>query len=156
MLDKVDPVPYDCGEVCGAVCCRRESFGNGNEPCLYLLPGEKEYLEEAGADINIKREPREEHDLPESFGKYAYVAYCKGAGSCERRFRPIQCRSFPLWPYFTEDGELVLSFYNDELPYICPLIEERRALSEDFINATYKAWEILIEDEAVRDLVKNT
>ena len=152
-LDKVNPVPYDCGEICGAVCCMRESFDGGEEPYLYLLPGEKEFLEEEGADFEIKREPREEHDLPDSYGEYVYAVYCKKPGSCNRRFRPIQCRTFPLWPYITEDGDLLLSFYNDELPYECPLIEEKRVLSEEFVKATYEAWEILTEDEAVREMV---
>lgn len=153
MLDKVDPVPFDCGEICGAACCRPDSFDIGDEPYLYLLPGEKEYLEEEGTDIKITRESSKEHDLPGSYGEYVYTAYCKEPRSCDRRFRPIQCRSFPLWPYITEDGELLLSFYNDELPYVCPLIEERRVLSEEFVRATYEAWEILIEDESIRDLI---
>ena len=44
MLDKVSPVPYDCGAGCGAVCCRDDSFDKDSEPYIYLLPGEKEYL----------------------------------------------------------------------------------------------------------------
>ncbi len=154
MLDKVNPVSYDCGESCGSVCCQKESFKGDTEPYLYLLPGEKEYLESAGSDIRIVRERGEEHDLPGSFGEYVYVAYCKGPDKCDRRLRPIQCRTFPLVPRITQGGELLLTRYDDELPYQCPLIEEKLELSEAFINATYEAWEILAEDKAIRDLIR--
>lgn len=153
MLDKVSPLSCDCGKSCGAVCCRNDSFTDDMEPYIYLFPGENEYLESAGADVEIKRELRKGHNLPESYGDHIYVAVCKGPEMCDRRFRPVQCRSFPLWPHITNDGELVLSYYDEELPYVCPLISDRRKLNEDFVKATYEAWEILARDEPVRDLI---
>ena len=153
MLDRADPVPYDCGMRCGSVCCMNDSFDTGTEPYIYLFPGENEYLSSEGAAIRIKRELRKDHDLPSSYGKYVYVACCSGPDSCDRRFRPIQCRSFPLWPRITESGELLLSFYDGELPYTCPLIKEKITLSEEFVTAAYEAWEILTGDDAVRDLI---
>ena len=38
--------------------------------------------------------------------------------------RPLQCRTFPLTPHLTEDGILLLIYNDEELPYICPLIEK--------------------------------
>ena len=153
MLDRVSPLPYDCGEGCGAACCRNEYFDDDTEPYIYLLPGEKEYLDEAGAGLKTGRELTKDHDLPASYGKYVQVAYCAGPDSCDRRFRPVQCRTFPLTPHYTEDGELRLIFYDGELPYVCPLIRERVELSEDFKEAVAEAWRILAEDPAVRDLI---
>lgn len=153
-LDEVSPLSCDCGKECGAVCCSRKAFDDGSEPYIYLLPGEKEYLESRTSCLEIKRELRAEHDFPESYGEYVYVLYCREAGACDRRFRPIQCRTFPLMPYITDEGELLLGFYDGELPYNCPLIEDNRELQEDFIKATYEAWEMLLEDDAIRDLIK--
>jgi len=153
MLDKVSPVPYDCGAGCGSICCRDDSFDKDSEPYIYLLPGEKEYLEYAGADIIIRRERRKEHDLPASYGKYVYLACCSGPESCDRSHRPIQCRSFPLAPHYTEDGELILINCDEELPYVCPLIRDKTVLSDDFKKITLKAWKILAGDEAIRDLI---
>ena len=153
MFEEADPLPYDCGKDCGAVCCRNDSFDDGTDPYIYLLPGEKEYLEDAGADIEISRDSSRAHDLPESYGEYVYLAACNGPEACERRFRPIQCRSFPLWPRIDGEGELVLAYYDDELPYVCPLIREGRKLQEDFVKAAYEAWEILMQDEAIKDLI---
>ena len=153
ILDRVTPLPHDCGKECGAACCRWEAFDNETDPCIYLLPGENEYLESVGAGIGIRREPAEEHDLPVTYGEFVYSAYCDGPDSCDRRNRPIQCRSFPLMPYLMDDGELTLGFFGGELPYICPLIERKGGLSGDFVSAVYEAWKILIEDEAVREMI---
>ena len=153
ILDKAEPMAYDCGKDCGAACCRRDAFGEGIAPCIYLLPGENEYLRSVGADIRIEREAAEEHDLPEPFGEYVYMAYCNGPESCDRRYCPIQCRTFPLMPQITDEGELVLTYYDDELPYVCPLIEKKCRLSEEFVRAVYEAWEILSEDEPVKELI---
>ncbi len=153
MLNDVDAVPYDCGKECGAACCRDDCFRDGAEPYIYLLPGEKEYLEHAGSRLKIWKEPREEHNLPESYGEYVYVAACGGPEACERVLRPIQCRTFPLMPCISEGNELILDYYDGELPYTCPLVEERRPLSEEFYRVTYAAWEMLIRDEAIKDMI---
>lgn len=155
MLDKADPLSYDCGELCGAACCRSDSFCDSLEPCIYLLPGEKEYLESVGADMEIMEEPSGDQSLQGSCGNKVFTAVCRGPETCERRSRPIQCRSFPLWPYFTDDGELILSYYDGELPYVCPLIYDSRKLRADFVKAVFNAWEILLRDEAVKEMLSS-
>ena len=46
LLDRVSPVPFDCGHLCGCVCCVTESgHGAGEDEAapemgIYLLPGE--------------------------------------------------------------------------------------------------------------------
>ncbi len=52
---------------------------------------------------------------------------CKTPPYCVRDKRPIQCRTFPLMPYLTEDGELQMLYNDNELPYLCPLIEKRKS-----------------------------
>ena len=42
----------------------------------------------------------------------------------------------------------------DNSTYICPLIKENIILNQDFIEKTYKAWSLLIEDELIYDLIK--
>nr|MCR4805553.1 hypothetical protein [Clostridia bacterium] len=45
--------------------------------------------------------------------------------------------------------------YNDlDMPYRCPLIEEQIPLNDDFVEATQRAWDMLIQDPRVRDLVR--
>ena len=155
LLDTVTPMPYDCGSLCGSICCKSDPFSDGDS-YIYLLPGEKEYLEHAGCPLAIEREDiREEcHDLPASWGKYVYIARCEGPEGCDRRTRPIQCRTFPLTPHLNEAGELRMIYFDFDLPYVCPLIKEKAVLSDDFSSTVYEVWKILTEDKAIRDMVK--
>ncbi len=152
ILDSAHPVEFDCGTLCGSICCSDSSFGS-EESYIYLLPGEKEYLDSIGCTIPIVREKRSEHYLPGSWGDYVYIARCPGENACGRDARPIQCRTFPLEPYIAADGSLKMIPERTDLPYKCPFITGEAALSEDFLRATYEAWSLLIEDEAIRDLV---
>lgn len=152
ILDEATPASYDCGTLCGSICCSDSSFGT-DESYIYLLPGEKEYLDSIGCTIPIVREKRSEHYLPGSWGDYVYIARCPGANACGRATRPIQCRTFPLEPYITADGSLEMIPERTDLPYKCPFIEGEAVLSDDFRRATYEAWSMLIEDEAIRDMV---
>lgn len=152
ILDRALPVPYDCGSLCGSICCSDIPFDKG-ESYIYLFPGEKEYLESVGSNIRIYRQKRKNHDLPASWGKYVYIAKCPGTDKCDRPTRPIQCRTFPLQPYISDTGtlEMVLSYM--DLPYSCPLVEKKVQITDDFKHLVLDAWKILIEDTAIRDLV---
>ena len=152
LLENVGPDRLDCGRYCGSICCSDTSFDDG-ESYIYLLPGEKEYLESIGSSIPIEKQRRDEHDLPKSWGKYVYIARCNGKSMCERASRPIQCRTFPLHPYISDDNELKMVLYYMELPYSCPFIDKKLAVTEDFRRAAHEAWSMLIEDKAIRDLV---
>ena len=153
IFDSIGPVPYDCGRLCDSICCSDSSFED-NDSYIYLLPGEKEYLDSVGSDMCIERQRREEHDLPRSWGEYVYIVRCPGKASCDRRVRPIQCRTFPLMPYISNRGKLEMITCYMELPYSCPFVDGKETVSEKFCRATQKAWEILVEDKAIRDLVK--
>ena len=153
ILDKAGPAPYDCGTLCNSICCSDSSFEDGDS-YIYLLPGEKEYLEAVGSSIVIERQRRDEHDLPKSWGEYVYIARCPGKETCERGTRPIQCRTFPLHPFISDKGKLEMRLYYFELPYSCPFVEGKEPVSEEHRLMTQKAWEILTEDKAIRDLVK--
>ncbi len=153
MLDKVSPVPYDCGKLCGSICCSDSPF-EAEDSYIYLLPGEKEYLESEGCTLPIVKERREEHYLPKSWGEYVYIVKCPGSYKCDRKHRPIQCRTFPLQPYISDKGKLEMTLCYEDLPYRCPFVEGKETISDEFVSATYDAWSALIKDKAIRDLVK--
>ena len=83
-----------------------------------------------------------------------YYVKCRGPEFCKREKRPIQCRTYPVAPYITEKGELKLILNTDVLPYKCPLVHQRFELNQDFLQATYSAWERLIKDKRIFDLVE--
>ena len=167
-LDRVSPLESDCGKLCGAACCTCSSEPDETTPSserdinadysmgLYLLPGEDSMFDFTEDWIEWGYLQAEDYDFPDSWSGKVPFFQCKTPPVCPREKRPIQCRSFPLMPHIDEKGKLYLIFDNDNLPYSCPLIEKRDTypLSDEFINATYSAWRILITDPYIFDLVE--
>ena len=167
LLDRVSPVDYDCGELCGAACCTctysPDGFDDGEYLGLYLLPGEEKVHRNREENEWIRWDYMiaEDYEFPESWHGKVYFIQCKTAPACPRRQRPIQCRTFPLSPHIGEDGVFHMIMYAEELPYKCPLLgDEKRSegreiqLSDRFIRATYTAWKHLLKDPLILDLVE--
>ena len=68
--------------------------------------------------------------------------------------RSIQCRTYPLAPHIDDYGRLSLIYNVSDLPYVCPLIEDKITLNRDFIQATYTVWKHLIRDPLIYDMVE--
>lgn len=155
LLNKVSPVPYDCGTLCSAACCTCEETENSGDPELgiYLLPGEEKLFTRKENWLKWTSEPAEDFDFPESWIGKVHFVKCTEPPVCPRENRPLQCRFFPLAPHLTEDGILRLVFNTVPLPYACPLICNKMELTPDFIQATYTVWNHLIRDPLIYDLV---
>lgn len=189
LLDRVSPVPYDCGTLCGAACCtcadensreeapaddrkydvagaaeKNTEIGASTEENgdyqmgIYLYPGEQ-LIHKRPSDpeedwLEWSVENSEDYDFPDSWVGPVYFVRCKTPPRCPRKLRPLQCRTFPLKPYLSPEGELELFMYYDELPYSCPLIDKETELDRRFVQATYTVWSHLIRDPLIRDLVE--
>lgn len=152
LLDRVSPVPYDCGTLCGAICC---SCGNDDENLgIYLLPGEDKVHDRTDDWLIWSAEYAEDYEFPESWSGKVYFVRCKTPPICPREKRPMQCRTFPLTPHIDEDGVLSLVRNDSDLPYSCPLITEEMELNPAFVKATYTCWKHLLRDPLIYDLVK--
>lgn len=155
LLDRVSPLEYDCGTLCGAVCCtcgeatQEEDFSLG----IYLLPGEEKLFSQDESWLRWTAERAEDFDFPESWSGKVYFITCHTPPVCPRESRPLQCRFFPLAPHIGQDGILRLILCADKLPYTCPLIAEQMELTPAFIQATYTVWKHLIRDPLIFDLV---
>ena len=152
-LNYVELLDYDCGRLCGAACCTQGGSYGDEEMGIYLLPGEEELLKDDDW-LDIRVSDASEHDLPRSWTGKVYFAKCKTPPVCPRDRRPIQCRTFPLAPHITKDGELIMIYNDLELPYECPLIEQEIPLEDEFVEDLTEAWRLLIEDPLIYDLVK--
>ena len=152
-LDEVSPVDYDCGKLCGEICCTydNEDFKN-KDLIIYLLPGE-EQIYENDKTFELKHFKIEEIDYPRSWKEGVYTVICRNPPNCNRNLRPIQCRTFPLIPHISKDFRFHLIFDESEYPYRCPLITENMRLNDDFIKETYKAWRLLLKNKLIYDLV---
>ena len=153
VLDKVSPVDFDCGELCGEVCCVYDRDNcDGEELALYLLPGE-ELVYEGSEEFELYYLDSSEVDYPHSWRGGIYLVRCVNPPKCDRCLRPIQCRTFPLIPHISKDNKFHLIFDESEFPYRCPIIRDNIRLNDDFIRETYKVWRVLVKNPLVFDLV---
>ena len=106
----------------------------------------------------FETEDAEEYEYPDSWTGRIWFAHCLCAPHCERAVRPLQCRFYPVAPHIDRRGELTLIWFPgasagaDEVPYQCPLIEQRMPLMERFLKATYTVCRHLLRDPQIYDL----
>lgn len=145
----VTPLDRDCGTLCGRACCKP---GQRDELGIYLFPGEEcMFTRQENWLLWEEQDPRE-YEFPASWPHPVYFIRC--TGPCPRRVRPLACRFFPLAPHLQQDGSLLLIYETLQLPYSCPLIHQTLPLQRDFITTTGAAWDILLRDHRIRDLVE--
>jgi hypothetical protein len=89
ILDQATPLATDCGLLCNKACCD----GGEDDLGMYLFPGEELIL----SDLSYFRILPTDIQLEN--GSHILLANCDG--KCDRRFRPLACRIFPLTPYLT-------------------------------------------------------
>ena len=131
------------------------SESDGKNLGIYLFPGEHLILDlmEDTSWISIELQDPKECRLPPSWEYPVYFINCKNPPVCPRKWRPLQCRTFPLKPAFDENGVLEMIWENEELPYSCPLIEYNAPIHDDFYRVTYEVWSELVQDPRIFDLV---
>lgn len=152
-LDEVTPVDFDCGELCGEVCCVYDDGEYRNKDLvLYLLPGEELMYEDSEYFEVYCIDPKE-LDYPRSWKDDVFIVECNDPPRCDRKIRPIQCRTFPLVPHISKDGQLHMILDENEFPYVCPIIRDNIKLNDDFVNVTYNVWKVLISNPNVYSLI---
>lgn len=145
LLD-VHPLNFDCGILCGSLCCQEYEPGVG----MYLLPGEQQMFTGKEAWLNWRFVKAKDHDFPPDWkGEVPFVT-CNA--TCPRDKRPIQCRTFPLMPYLTPGGELLVKLDTLSGILLCPVVKEpdKYPLRPEFYAAALSAWRILIKDPLIR------
>ena len=177
LLDRVSPVPYDCGTLCGCACCvprdNEKDDGGDIDLGIYLLPGEEKIFTGEEDWITWNYDNVDDYDFPDSWsGRIAFLS-CNTPPVCNRKMRPMQCRTYPVTPHLISlpdspdpNKEMLILILSDlEAPYTCPLIkensnlnpksrDEKYILDERFLKATYTVWKRLIKDPKIYDLVK--
>ncbi len=112
MLESVTPLSKDCGMLCGGACCKE---GETERKGMILFPYEEKLLQ--GQNYEIIKSNWKYGD------NYAHILYCSGI--CNRNYRPLACRIFPLTPYVNDDGSVKL-IMNPLAKGICPLARSLR------------------------------
>ncbi len=141
-LEDVTPLKYDCGTLCGALCCH-DNGTEGETLGMWLLPYERELLEALTS---------EDKNTGFTYGKAedgTETVFCEGV--CERRFRPFACRIYPFYPHFAkkEDGRTKIEVRVDpRARFSCPI-----AMSDSYLRPSIEfVWSV---KSAVRELLKD-
>ncbi|MBQ1827107.1 MAG: hypothetical protein II126_03955 [Erysipelotrichaceae bacterium] len=151
IFSRATPMITDCGRLCNAACCQIDDYGDTMG--LYLLPGEESVHDMNDDWLSWQLEDRDENGLPASWPKKIWFVRCHGPLSCKRELRPIQCRSFPCWPYLDENDELSIMMYDFELPYECPLIDNSDNINPAFYQMLYEGWSQLLKDPQIHAMI---
>ncbi|KUO51605.1 MAG: hypothetical protein APF76_13240 [Desulfitibacter sp. BRH_c19] len=151
IYELLNPGPLDtkdCGTLCKAACCQTYNQDMG----MYLMPGEEKMFNSEDMDwLSWETHNPQNYDFPGSWLQPVYYAKC--LKPCPREKRPIQCRTFPLTPHITKDGNLILIWETLKLPYTCPLIEKKSSLNSNYVEGLQKAWSKLIKNSLIKDLI---
>lgn len=149
LLNDVTPLPADCGRLCGAACCTEWEKGVG----MYLLPGEEVMLSGSEEWLVWERHSTEEYEFCPSWQGTFYFVRCHGI--CPRDKRPFACRTFPVSPYLSTEGELELRL-EEAAALLCPLVKagDITLLDRRFLARARLAWEELLQDPRIRDDVE--
>ena len=107
-LNNVTPIKADCGKLCDKACCKGD-----DDTGMYLFPFE---------EVMFKRTSG--YTIKKTNEKKLFIC----TGTCDRNFRPLSCRIFPLIPYIDKKGILSV-IMDDRAKGICPI-----AFADDFNN----------------------
>lgn len=149
-LEDITPLKYDCGELCGALCCH-DNGNDGETLGMWLLPFERELLEALTKDDGITEY---------TYGKAedgTETVFCNGR--CDRRWRPFACRIYPFYPLILKDndGRTRIKVRRDpRARFSCPIAMKDSYLRPDieFVAAVKSAVRELLKDEEIaKDLI---
>ncbi|MBQ6646345.1 MAG: hypothetical protein IJM56_06665 [Clostridia bacterium] len=141
-LAAVTPLKTDCGEYCGAACCKDNGeAGSG----VWLLPGEDDESPIAWAKLYLSKMP--------VCGEEVHTVYC--LKPCQREARPFLCRIFPLSPYYSNKKQCWSVRMDRRAAAICPLYSwGKNGLSSEFVSAAERAVQLLSQDEDYLEVLK--
>lgn len=150
-LENVTPLRYDCGTLCGSLCCKNNAE-NGETLGMWLLPFEKELLTALDEDGDRK------HYTFEKAKDGTETVSCDGC--CSRAFRPFACRIYPFYAHIGKkaDGRMKITIKRDPRARLsCPIAMKTSYLrpTVEFVTAAKAAIRELMKDEIIaKDIVE--
>jgi hypothetical protein len=145
---------YDCGKKCAhlnngsPVCCSAEN-------AIPIVEKSEWKLLKSRSDLWRPFKPQNaQHraEVADLKGTDCQAVECKGAAHCERDNRSLACRSFPYFPYFTPDKELVGLTHYWSFEGVCWVISNLTIVEKPYIDQFVTMHEFLFKkDEAWRE-----
>ena len=137
LLGERTPIHADCGDLCGGACCK-----GGPQEGMLLFPGEEDFYQKLFA---LRPEAAEGVAFSGSGKRRLFLC----GGRCQRAFRPLACRLFPLFPALYEDGR-VRVLLDPRAVRVCPMARTAARLDRTFIRAVRRIGRLLASDPGCR------
>lgn len=136
LLERVTPLTYDCGKLCGGKCCK----GDGDTG-MWLFPYEEEIIKDTDGFA-----------IKDCDGNMGYRMVVCG-GTCDRKARPLACRIYPYFPMITEEGYDARADIRGISG--CPVLYNNIKPDYAFIRQVRKVARLFDRDEALRNYLKD-
>ena len=136
----------DCGRICAPlndgipVCCSTEN-------AIPIVEDEEWKLLNSRTDLWKPFEPfdKASKKIVKELAKTTCAIECKGVAFCERDNRSLACRSFPYFPYFTKEGELIGLATYWTFEDRCWVISNVEVADKKFVSEMIEAYEYLFD-----------
>ncbi len=145
---------YDCGKKCAPLnngtpfCCDAEN-------AIPIVEKSEYALLQSRSDLWKPFKPRDKqqaNEVADLKGSDCRAVECKGAAHCERDNRSLACRSFPYYPYFNAQKELIGLAHYWSFEGSCWIIHNLTIVELPFIQQFVASHEYLFKtDPAWRD-----
>lgn len=145
MLETLTAVPVDCGKLCNKACCKDNFSDPDNTAGMYLYYGEEVMLKNR-SDIKILKSDFQYGNTN------AKMAVCNGI--CNRHFRPLSCRIFPLIPYMKENSPLTV-IIDPRAKSMCPLAKtfSPSDFNDKFFETVFYIFKFLTKEPHIKNFV---
>ncbi len=130
LLENVTPLKEDCGKICNNCCCR------GDEKTGMILFPREEVLIGNSFEYKI---------IDYDFLSDKKLLVCNA--ECDRNFRPLSCRIFPLFP-LTVNGKIYV--IRDPRGEICPLINDDYIMNRKFYRRVKSVGKLLLKNDETK------
>ena len=102
-------------------------------------------MEQQVRTLHEPRDAAERAEVADLKGSDCRAVECKGARHCERDNRSMACRTFPFFPYFNSDGEMVglATYWTFEGQ--CWVISNITIVEQPFVDEMMTAHEMLFK-----------
>ncbi|MBU1680132.1 MAG: hypothetical protein KKD86_15010 [Bacteroidetes bacterium] len=119
----------DCGkDICSDAKCCGKYLEKGKHTFIFFLPGELDFLiKSLGHRLSMNKINADSH------------YHCNGKRRCIYKMRPIDCRSYPLWP---KVENRVFEGFQDHRGERCPI----KILPYEFIAKSVIYWDRLFKE----------
>ncbi len=139
---------YDCGRMCAPlnkgepVCC-------STQHAVPIVTREEWQLLRRRTKMWHKFTPYDAstREIVAELSSDCRAIECKGAAKCERHNRTLACRSFPFFPYFTRERELVGLSYYWSFEDRCWVISNLKIVDQTFIQEMIVNYEYLFSKD---------